>query len=68
MCRSRWIAGPGYGPEVPLGGRGGEHIFDRYFCDDKPYKGTMFKPKGAKRRAVAKMFERAGVMLTGRRT
>jgi dihydrofolate reductase len=63
-----FIAGPGDGPELPLGGRGGEHIFDWYFGDDKPYKGTMFKPKGTNRRAVAEMFDQAGVMLTGRRT
>jgi dihydrofolate reductase len=28
----------------------------------------MFKPSGADRQVVAEMFQRAGVMLTGRRT
>ncbi len=63
-----FIAGPGDGPELPLGGRGGEHIFDWYFSGKTPYKKSMFKPKGANRRVVAEMFRRAGVMLTGRRT
>jgi dihydrofolate reductase len=63
-----FVAGPGDDHQHPLGGRGGEHIFDWYFSDDKTYKGTMFRPKGANRRAVAEMFKQAGAMLTGRRT
>jgi dihydrofolate reductase len=63
-----FVAGPGDGRELPLGGRGGEHIFDWYFSGDTPYEGTMFTPKGVNRQVVAEMFQRAGVMLTGRRT
>jgi len=68
MSLDGFIAGPGDGPELPLGGRGGEHLFDWYFNGDTPYEGTMFTPKGANRQVVAEMFERAGAMLTGRRT
>ncbi len=63
-----FIAGPNDGPALPLGGRGGERIFDWYFSGKTPYKKSMFKPKGANRRVVAEMFRRAGAMLTGRRT
>jgi len=68
MSLDGFIAGPGDDREHPLGERGGEHIFDWYFSGDAPYRGTMFKPKGANRRVVAEMFRRSGVMLTGRRT
>ncbi len=63
-----YIAGPGDSREFPLGGRGGEHIFDWYFEDEKPYENTMFKPKGNNRKIVAEMYKKAGAMLTGRKT
>jgi dihydrofolate reductase len=63
-----FIAGPSDGREYPLGKRGGEHLFDWHFSGDTTYEGTMFTPKGANREVVAEMFERAGAMLTGRRT
>jgi dihydrofolate reductase len=68
MSLDGFVAGPGDGRTHPLGERGGEHIFDWYFSGDTPYEGTMFKPRGASRRVVAEMFQKAGVMLTGRRT
>jgi dihydrofolate reductase len=68
MSLDGFIAGPGDGPQHPLGERGGERIFSWYFNGDTPYKGTMFRPRGANRRVVAEMFQRAGAMLTGRRT
>lgn len=63
-----FIAGPNDGPQLPLGGRGGEQIFNWYFSGKTPYKGTMFRPKPGSRRVVAEMFQEAGAMLTGRRT
>jgi dihydrofolate reductase len=63
-----FIAGPSDGREYPLGKRGGEHLFDWYFSGDTTYEGTMFTPKGANRQVVTEVFERAGAMLTGRRT
>jgi dihydrofolate reductase len=68
MSLDGFIAGPRDGPQLPLGGRGAEHIFDWYFSGNQSYEGTMFKPSGADRQVVAEMFQRAGVMLTGRRT
>ncbi len=68
MSLDGFIAGPGDGRELPLGRRGGEHIFDWYFSGDTPYEGTMFRPQGANRQVVAQMYQRAGAMLTGRRT
>jgi dihydrofolate reductase len=68
MSLDGFIAGPHDGRELPLGGRGGEHVFDWYFGGERPYRGTMFKPKGPNRRVVAEMFRRSGAMLTGRRT
>ena len=68
MSLDGFIAGPGDGRKLPLGGRGGERIFSWYFSGDTPYEGTMFKPRGANRGVVAEMFQQAGVMLTGRRT
>lgn len=63
-----FVAGPGDGPDLPLGGRGGERVFDWYF-GGRRYGKTMFKPKGAvNRRVVEEMFLRSGAMLTGRRT
>lgn len=63
-----FIAGPGDDREHPLGERGGERIFSWYFSGDKPFQGSMFRPKGANRKVVAETFQRTGVMLTGRRT
>jgi len=63
-----YIAGPDDGPSLPLGGRGGQHVFDWYFSGTSPYEGSMFRPAAANRKVVAEMFERAGAMLTGRRT
>ncbi|MGO9803163.1 MAG: dihydrofolate reductase family protein [Steroidobacteraceae bacterium] len=64
-----FIAGPGDDdPQLPLGGRGAEHLFDWYFSGDAPYRNSMFRPAGANKQVVAEMFERAGAMLTGRRT
>jgi len=63
-----FMAGPNDGPQLPLGGRGGEHIFGWYFSGKTPYKDTMFRPKPGSRRVVAEMFQEAGAMLTGRRT
>jgi len=68
MSPDGFIAGPRDGPQLPLAGRGAEHIFDWYFSGNQSYQGTMFKPSGADREVVAEMFQRAGVMLTGRRT
>jgi dihydrofolate reductase len=68
MSLDGFIAGPGDGRALPLGGRGGARIFDWYFSGEAPFEGTMFKPKAANREVVAQMFARAGVMLTGRRT
>jgi dihydrofolate reductase len=63
-----FIAGPNDGPQLPLGGRGGEHIFNWFFSGARYYKGTMFRPKPGSRRVVEEMFQEAGAMLTGRRT
>jgi dihydrofolate reductase len=69
MSLDGFIAGPDDGRKLPLGGRGGEHIFDWYFSGDTPYESTMFRPpKGANRQVVAEMYQRMGAMLTGRRT
>jgi dihydrofolate reductase len=68
MSLDGFIAGPGDGRKHPLGGRGGERIFNWYFSGDTPYEATMFRPRGVNRKVVAEMFQRAGVMLTGRRT
>jgi dihydrofolate reductase len=68
MSVDGFVAGPDDGHAQPLGGRGGNHIFDWYFSGDTPYADTMFRPRGASRQIVAEMFERMGVMLTGRRT
>ena len=68
MSLDGFIAGPGDGPQQPLGGRGGEHIFDWYFSGDIHFQGSIFKPKGINREIVEEMFQRAGAMLTGRRT
>jgi dihydrofolate reductase len=68
MSLDGFIAGPDDGRKLPLGGRGGEHIFDWYFNGDTPYESTMFKPKGANRQVAAQMYQQMGPMLTGRRT
>ena len=68
MSLDGFVAGPNDGRAQPLGGRGAAHIFDWYFNGDTPYEGTMFRPKGKNREAVAQMFQQAGAMLTGRRT
>ncbi|HUO19358.1 MAG TPA: dihydrofolate reductase family protein [Steroidobacteraceae bacterium] len=60
------VAGPGDG--APLGGRGGQQLFDWLFSGDVPFEGSMFRPDGLNRQVVAEMFARAGAMLTGRRT
>lgn len=63
-----YVAGPGDDSSHPLGRRGGQHIFDWLFRGDRPYRGTMFKPKKENRPVLEKMFDHAGAMLTGRRT
>jgi len=63
-----FIAGPGDGPGLPLGARGGRHLFGWYFGGEEAYQGTMFRPAGVHRQVVADMFQRVGAMLTGRRT
>lgn len=63
-----FVAGPGDDSDHPLGGRGGEHIFDWYFGGDRAYKGTMFKPTAENLPVVEEAFGRMGAMLTGRRT
>jgi hypothetical protein len=68
MSLDGFIAGPGDGPEHPLGLRGGQRIFNWYFSGDAPYEGTMFRPKGANVQVVAEMYREMGAMLTGRRT
>jgi dihydrofolate reductase len=68
MSLDGFIAGPGDGRKLPLGGRGGEHIFDWYFNGDTPYESTMFRPKAGNRQVVAQLYQQMGAMLTGRRT
>lgn len=63
-----FVAGPGDSPDLPLGGGGGERIFD-WYSGGRPYKGTMFRPRGTvNRRVVEETFRHSGAMLTGRRT
>jgi hypothetical protein len=45
MSLDGFIAGPGDARKLPLGGRGGEHLFDWYFDGDTPYESRMFSPK-----------------------
>jgi dihydrofolate reductase len=64
-----YVAGPNDGHKYPLGQRGGEHIFDWFTTGDKPAHGSeLFKPEGNNVQVVDEMVERAGAMLTGRRT
>jgi dihydrofolate reductase len=64
-----YVAGPNDGHKYPLGQRGGEHIFDWFTTGDKPAHGSdVFKPEGNNVQVVDEMVERAGAMLTGRRT
>jgi dihydrofolate reductase len=64
-----YVAGPNDGQKYPLGQRGGEHIFDWFTTGTKPAHGSdLFKPEGNNVQVVDEMVERAGAMLTGRRT
>jgi dihydrofolate reductase len=63
-----FVAGPGDGPEFPLGKRDGMQLFNWFFNGPPSRHGDLFKPRGENARVVDEMFARAGAMLTGRRT
>lgn len=69
MSLDGFIAGPQDGPGNGLGDRGGRHIFDWYFGGDEPHpRYDMFRPAGANRAVMERLFDETGAMLTGRRT
>jgi dihydrofolate reductase len=69
MSLDGFIAGPHDSAGQGLGTRGGHHVFDWYFSGQNPHpKYPMFKPEGANRSVMDRMFEQTGAMLTGRRT
>jgi dihydrofolate reductase len=69
MSLDGYIAGPGDGPELPLGQHGGRAIFDWYFSGNKEYRTPLFKPEpGPNVAEVKRMFEESGAFVFGRRT
>ena len=69
MSIDGFIAGPQDGPANGLGKRDGMRLHDWLFNGPvrNKYNG-FFKPKGANRPVVNRMFERTGAMIFGRRT
>ena len=68
MSLDGFITGPGDGPGAGLG-KGGERLFDWYFSGTDPHpRYPMFRPQGADRTAMERIFDSMGAALTGRRT
>ena len=69
MSLDGFIAGPEDGSQHGLGLRGGHHLFDWYFSGMEPLERyPRFKPEGANRAYVERLFGETGAVLTGRRT
>jgi dihydrofolate reductase len=67
MSLDGFVAGPGDDLEHPLGLRGGERLFAWYEGGEE-MGSPEFKPKGRNREVVAETLERAGAVISGRRT
>jgi dihydrofolate reductase len=64
-----YVAGPGDGPEFPLGQHGGNAIFDWYRSGTDEYRTPLFKPEpGPNLDEVKRMFAESGAYIFGRRT
>ena len=69
MSLDGFIAGPGDSEERPLGKRGGMHIFNWYFSGTEPvHNSQLFRPEGANREIVDRMYAELGAAIFGRRT
>jgi len=69
MSLDGYVAGPGDGPEFPLGTHGGGAIFDWYASGTQEYHTPLFKPEpGPNLDEVKRMFEESGAYVFGRRT
>lgn len=69
MSLDGYVAGPGDGPDFPLGKHDGSRIFDWYTSGTEVMVEDIMKPeRGVNRDMADEMFAESGAFIFGRRT